>query len=156
MLTKKHHILHTLYCILALTLLSGCALSPRQENMKEPPAPLQSQIVLKFPDLPVPLGFKLLAQDSYSFENSGMRVAVLKYRGKANSIQVVNFYKEQMPMFGWTLLNIVEYGNCMLNLDKENETCVINVTPQGNSSLISISLGPKSQSTPKKSRQLMK
>jgi hypothetical protein len=136
--------------------LTGCAMFSKQENLKVPPASLQSQVVLKFADLPVPLGFRLLTQESYSFENAGTRVAVLRYQGKASTAQVVNFYKEQMPMFNWKLLNIIEYGNCMLNLEKENETCVINIAPKGNNSVISISLGPKSQALPKRSKQVIK
>jgi hypothetical protein len=135
--------------------LTGCTTLSRQENSKEP-APLQSQVALRFPDLPVPLGFKLLSDESYSFENSGMRVAVLRYQGKATTTQIVNFYKEQMPMYNWALLNIVEYGNCMLNLERENETCVINIDPKGSNSIICISLGPKSQTQPKKSKQVIK
>ncbi len=135
--------------------LIGCS-TLSKENLKEQPAPLQSQVILKFNDIPVPMGFKLLPEESYSFENSGIRVAVLKYRGKASSTQLINFFKEQMPMFNWSVLNIVEYGNCMLNLERENETCVINIIPKGNTATIQISLGPKSQVSPKKSKQLIK
>jgi len=142
--------------LLTTAFLSGCAMFSNQEDLKTPPAPLQSQAVLKFADLPVPLGFRLLPLESYSFENSGTRVAVLRYQGKASSTQVVNFYKEQMPMFNWTLLNIIEYGNCMLNFERETESCIININPKGGTSIISISLGPKSQGLPKRSKQVIK
>ena len=156
MLISKRFFLTTACCLLATALLVGCAMTTKQENLKEPPAPLQTQAVLKYSDLPVPLGFKLLPEDSYSFDNSGIRVAVLKYKGKGTTTQVVSFYKEQLPMFGWTILNTIEYGSSMLNLDNGSETCVINVIPGGSSSTISISLGPKSQSSPKKTKQIIK
>ena len=117
---------------------------------------LQAQSILKFSDLPAPLGFKILATDSYSFETSGMRVGLLRYRGKATLDQVVNFYKEQMPMYNWTLLNITEYGDCMMNFEREAESCIVNIVPKGDKMIINISVGPKSPVSPKKAKQAVK
>jgi len=105
--------------------------------------------VVKFSDIPVPAGFKLLPFNSYSFQSSGVRVCVLKYQGKAGPDQVINFYREQMPMYNWNLLNIVEYGDRMLNFDRDNETCVVSLLPKGKTVLITVSVGPKPQ-LPKK------
>lgn len=126
--------------------LAGCA----SIGNKGPAQTLQAQSLLKFSDMPVPAGFRLLARDSYSFESAGMRVGLLKYQGKATLDQVVNFYKEQMPMYNWTLLNITEYGDCIMNFDREMETCIINIVPKGSAATISMSFGPKSQVVPKK------
>jgi len=136
-------------------MLSGCALLSKKEKEAGVPGLLEPQAMLRFADMPVPVGFKLLPQNSYSFENSGMRVAVLKYRGKANPDQVVNFYKEQMPMYNWTLLNIIEYGDRLMNFDRENETCIISLSAKGNAIDITASLGPKPQVS-KKPKQPIK
>lgn len=106
---------------------------------------LEPQAILKFSDVPVPVGLKSLPQESYSFESSGVRVGVLKYRGKANADQVIIFYKEQMPLYNWNLVNIVEYGQRLINFERENETCIITLEPKGNNIALIISLGPKSQ-----------
>ena len=79
-----------------------------------------------------------------------MRVGLLKYKGKAQAQQVVNFYREQMPMYNWSLLNVIEYGQCILNFDREQESCIINMLVKGKSITLTISVGPKSQ-FPKKS-----
>lgn len=105
---------------------------------------LEPQAVLKFSDIPIPVGFKAIPQDSYSFESSGIRVGILKYQGKADIEQVVNFYKEQMPMYNWNLLNIVEYGTRLLNFDRDYETCIISLEPKGRYVFSTISIGPKS------------
>jgi len=105
---------------------------------------LEPQPVYKFSDIPVPNGFRQLP-DSYSFESSGVRVAVLKFTGRANPDQVVNFYKEQMLMYNWNLLNVVEYGQRLMNFDRENETCVVSLSPKGNNVTLVVSVGPKSQ-----------
>jgi len=130
--------------------LFGCAGIGQKDKPASNPDLLEPQAMLKFTDIPVPTGFKQL-QDSYSFESSGVRVGVLKYQGTANPDQVVNFYKEQMLMYNWNLLNVVEYGQRLMNFDRENETCVISLVPKGKLITLVISLGPKSQVLPKKS-----
>jgi hypothetical protein len=132
-----------LVLMLALSLF-GCASTDSKPQTNQ--AMLEPQALLKFGDIPVPVGFKMANQESYAFETSGIRVGVLKYRGKASSDLVVNFYKEQMGMYNWNLLNVVEYGQKQLNFDRESETCVVNVNPHGSGSVITITVGPKSQS----------
>lgn len=137
------------------TILVGCTtLSNKDQSAAS--KPLESQVVSRFSDMPVPTGCKLLANDSYSFESAGVRVGLLKYQGKATVERVVNFYKEQMPMYNWTLLNMTEYGECVMNFDRDTESCIINITPKGNTSFISISFGPKSQGTAKKAKAAVK
>ena len=103
------------------------------------------------------MGLKSLPEQSYSFESSGVRVGVLKYQGKNNPDQIVNFYKEQMAMYNWNLINIVEYGQRLLNFDRENETCIITLQSIGwGYTMLTISLGPKSQSLPRKVKSPLK
>ena len=130
------------YSVIAL---SGCALLQKKSKAPEGPTLLEPQAILKFGDVPVPVGFKLLAQDSFAFESAGVRTCLLRYRGKANPDQVVNFYKEQMPMYNWALLNVIEYGERMMNFERENETCIIGLLTKGNTVTITVSLGPKPQ-----------
>lgn len=104
---------------------------------------LEPSTVFKFSDLPVPSGFYLLPDDSYTFQSTGMRVGVLKYQGKANPDQIINFYKEQMPIHDWNLLNVVEFGDRLMNFEREDETCIIGLLTRGNNITITISLGPK-------------
>ena len=134
--------------------LAGCeTFGAKKEGAS--PAMLEPQTLLKFPDVPVPTGFKILSKESYSFEAQGVRVGVLKYSGKADIEQVVVFYKEQMPMYNWNMLNMVEYGDRLLNFDRESETCIVNLLPKGRQITIAISVGPKSQSY-KKSQKTIK
>lgn len=131
------------FCVLVL---SGCVSTVKKDNFPNSTSNLlEPSATLKFSDLPVPAGFKLLPQNSYSFESTGVRVGVLKYQGRANIEQVISFYKEQMPMYNWDLINMVEYGERLLNFERENETCIISLSPKGNNITITLSLGPKSQ-----------
>lgn len=148
-LSKDYLILSTL-CLLLAALFYGCAGVQRQDTPLKNEALLEPQAAMKFSDIPVPVGFQPLLEDSYAFESSGVRVAILKYRGKAKIDQVVNFYKDQMPLYNWDLLNVIEYGEHLLNFEREQETCIVNLTPKGNNITITISLGPKSGTRAKK------
>lgn len=133
----------TLFCYSVIA-LSGCSGLLLKDQSMINPALLEPQAAIKFSDVPVPVGFKLVPRESYSFETSGMRVGMLKYQGKIKDAdQVVNFYKEQMAMYNWNLLNVVEYGQRLLNFDRENETCIINLLPKGSVLEITIAVGPK-------------
>ena len=141
--------------LLPVTLIGCTTTSSSKESAN--PGSLSSQTLLKFSDVPVPVGLKSLPEQSYSFESSGVRVGVLKYQGKNNPELIINFYKEQMPMYNWNLVNIIEYGQRLMNFERENETCILTLQPLnwGNSLLI-ISVGPKSQIVSKKARTPVK
>jgi len=143
-------------CILTTTLIGCSTLSDNSDPKSANPGVLEPQAILKFSDVPVPVGLKSLPDQSYSFESSGVRVGVLKYQGKTNPDQVVNFYKEQMAMYNWNLVNIVEYGQRLMNFERENETCIITMEPKGSTIVLTISLGPKSQIAAKKSKSPVK
>lgn len=148
---KKLFFLATI-CFLLSIALTGCSTMSGNKEAANPGS-LSPQGILKFTDVPVPVGLKSLPEQSYSFESSGVRVGVLKYQGKNNADQIVNFYKEQMPMYNWSLVNIVEYGQRLMNFERENETCIVTLQPMswGNSLLI-ISLGPRSQAVSKRAK----
>ena len=149
----KKFFLYSICCLLPAVLLGCASLSGNNDASSQT---LQAQSLLKFSDLPVPAGFKILAKDSYSFESSGMRVGLLRYQGKATTDQLVSFYKEQMPMYNWELLNITQYGDCIMNFEREQESCIISIAPKGSTCVISLAMGPKSQVLPKKAKQPIK
>jgi len=123
---------------------SGCAgLRSDKQGMNQ--GLLEPQATLKFNDIPVPSGFKLIPADSYSFESSGVRVGLLRYKGKADPEQVLSFYREQMPMYSWNLLNVIQYGQCIMNFEREQESCIVNMIAKGKNIIITVSVGPKSQ-----------
>jgi hypothetical protein len=132
------------FLILSIFILTcmGCATNSADEK---PQPLLEPQVNTRFSDIPVPARFRLIDEESYAFETSGVRVALLKYQGKASPDQVLTFYKQQMAMNNWNFLNAIEYGQRQLSFDREIETCTITLLPRGSSVTITISLGPKAQ-----------
>ena len=145
-------------CHLSLVIfLCGCAGTAKKEKGMAAEVLLEPQALTRFADIPVPAGFKAVPEASYAFESAGMRVGLLKYQGKATADQVVGFYKEQMAMYSWNLLNVVEYGERLMNFDRETETCIISIlTKNTNIITLTVTLGPKAQKTPQKIQKPVK
>jgi hypothetical protein len=49
-----------------------------------------------------------------------------------------------MPSYNWALLNVLEFGDRMLNFERQNESCVVTIKSKGKGVEISVSLAPKS------------
>ena len=142
--------------VLAVMLAFCCAtsLSAAEKEKISTPGSLEPQSTGKFSDLPIPAGFKFMPQESYTFETAGVRVGLLKYQGKANIEQLMVFLKEQMPLFNWYFLNSIEYGERLLNFDREGETCIIRIVPKGSKEAIIIfSIGPKAANPARKTER---
>jgi hypothetical protein len=134
--------------LLALVLLAGCATFPQGESSSDAEqnkVTLSVAPILKFEDIPVPAGFRILEKESFAFQNDKSRVALLRYYGAKTADQVVVFYKEQMASFNWDLINIIEYDKKVLNYDNSEESCIITIQPQGGKSMVIIALSPKSR-----------
>lgn len=142
--------------VLLITGLCGCAGASRKGGLPSGEGMLEPQGKGRFTDLPVPAGFKFIPANSYSFESAGVRVGVLNYAGKADAEQVVSFYRDQMPLYNWNLLNVIEYGERLMNFERENETCIVRILARGRSVNLSIAVGPKSGARPKKAEKPVK
>lgn len=55
------------------------------------------------------------------------------------------FYKEQMPLYNWQLINLIEYGKKQLNYEKVAQSCIITIDGNKTKSILVISVGPKSE-----------
>lgn len=139
-------------------LLFGCATIAAREKSDPTQVPaLEPAALLKFIDIPVPSAFNFVPEESYAFQSANFRAGLLKYRGRASGDRIIVFFKEQMPMYNWQLINIVEHGRRMLSFEKELENCVITIDEKGNKADLTISVAPKSQiSLPRKSDKPIK
>jgi len=101
--------------------------------------------ILRFDDIPVPAGFKTLYNESFAFQNDVTRVALIKYSGSKNADQMVLFFKEQMPLYNWSPINIIEYERRILNYEKGSESCIVTIESRGMRSIVTIAISPKSR-----------
>ena len=73
----------------------------------------------EFPDLAVPGGFAFDATRSYTNITTKYRIAHFVYEGKLSVGETVNFYRDQMPVNGWKLENVMGPDSKTLDLTKE-------------------------------------
>lgn len=130
-------------------LLCGCAATTYERRSSNTESPKDTTFdvssILRFDDVPVPSGFTILNEESFAFQNDATRVALLKYIGGWPMDQTVWFYKEQMPMYNWSPINIIEYERRILNYEKASESCIVTIEPKGRKSIITIAISPKSR-----------
>lgn len=145
---RRHFLILSSY-FLAMVLLSGCATATYGSRSygKDSSSVVSLEVasMLRFDDVPAPYGFKVLDSESFAFQNDVTRVALLKYIGGKTADQVVMFYKDQMPMYNWSPINIIEYERRILNYEKKNESCIVTIESKGRKSIITIAISPKSR-----------
>ncbi len=137
------------FLIPLVLVVSGCVTTTTAQTEKGVEIQrLEPSSLMRFKDVPYPAGFKVLPEKSFILESGGVRAGVLRYSGKTSAESVVRFYKEQMSVFNWVLLNVVEFGDRVLNFERDDESCVVTIKPKGRAVEISISLAPKSPIAP--------
>ncbi|MFQ6111942.1 MAG: hypothetical protein ACE5LX_07940 [Nitrospinota bacterium] len=82
-----------------------------------------------------------------------MRAGILVYKGSASYESVVQFFKDQMPKYGWNLVNSFERGEATLFYEKPGWSCVIMVARRTLETTAEIRIGPKDGGGPKTGRK---
>lgn len=136
--------------LMSLVVLSGCASTSGGTRANAPAKELAVATALKFEDIPVPAGFRIVPDQSFSFQNELTRVGILRYAGRANAQRVIQFYKDQMPMYHWQFVNMIEYDRSLLNFEKTDQTCTITVEAGVTKTVLAIAVAPKGAQINKK------
>lgn len=130
--------------IMAAMLVAGCATTQRRHSStEEAPRALNVAMALKFEDVPIPSGFRAVANESFTFQNDVLRVGILRYTGGASAEHVVDFYKDQMPLYNWRFQNILEYDRRIMSFDREDQTCIIVIEPSNFNTSVTLTVAPK-------------
>jgi len=122
----------------------GCATTP-EGSYEDPYAPARHAVAtyLRYEDVPIPSTFLLIHQKSLSVESGSSRIASLHYQGRGNRIEIINFYKEYMPDYGWRLVNLIEGAQTIMNYSNGGEMCTIVMTGDYHKITLNISLSPE-------------
>ena len=130
-------------------ILPGCATwgksSKNSESEEGIEAGMPVAMDLRFDDIPVPKGFKFRKENSFAFDNEALRVALLRYVGRSRRQQIQEFYKDQMPLYNWQMINSVDYGKIILTYEKARELCIITIEPTTTRTALTIAISPRSQ-----------
>lgn len=130
--------------LLLVSVLVGCGTTQDSyqmgtESVPKNLRPLAVSRYFKFENIPIPKEYEIETKKSFVFQNNFITVGLLHYKGDATADQLVSFFREQMPNYGWRLLNVVEYGKKIMNFEAEQQTCIITIEPNGESFTIATS-----------------
>jgi len=105
--------------------LAGC-------RTTDPADPMQGLIpspVSPISDVPIPAGFRM-ANDSQTYlAPNQLRIAHHHYKGGDDFLSVARFYREQLPLKGWTLLSQQQNGGIViLAFSKPTEDLTVTVS----------------------------
>lgn len=100
---------------------------------------------LRFDDVPIPSGFIPIPNESFIYQTDTLRAGVLRYTGKTSPESLMQFYKEQMPLYNWQLLNIIEFDKRQLNFEKPGQSCIVLIEGTRSKAKLTISIGPRSE-----------
>jgi hypothetical protein len=84
--------------------------------------------VLRISDMPVPDGFSFKSKESWDSSNRKVRRVGHVYTGGDAKEKVAEFYRTQLPSYGWTLDNdTFDRGTFRFDCSKNNERCRISI-----------------------------
>ena len=100
---------------------------------------------LVIPDVPVPDGFKMdLKFSDWRNSSGGLRTGYALYTGRASLPALVEFYKDNMPISGWAMIDESgTSGSYILRYEKGSEKVDVKVTPGGIYTDIMVSFWPR-------------
>lgn len=130
-----------------ITAVTGCATPTQRGNSagSEIEKNLAVSSNLRFDDVPVPTGFVSMPTESFIYQTDNIRAGLLRYEGKSSPESVVQFYKEQMPVYNWQFINIIEFDKKQISFEKPGQSCIVIIEGLKGKSIITISIGPKSE-----------
>ncbi len=131
--------------LLASLFLYGCATMYAPSSLPEEKTPEEMTTAkkLRFSDVPVPKDMVLDVDNSFIFETELTRVGLLKYSTRIPADELVSYFKQELPLNDWNLVNILEYGRKQMVFEKGEETLIITIYPERRGSRVIISLTPR-------------
>lgn len=132
-------IMAAIAAILMTLSVAGCFLRQSAKDEQLTPTPN-----LMMADIAVPSGFKLMVERSYYHTTSGSRIGSLTYTGRGDAISVLEFFRGNMPISGWTnTRQSGDFGSFVLHFEKANEVADVKVTQGRFSTEFTISISPR-------------
>ncbi len=128
-----------LIAMLGPALAAGCTYFPG----KRTPRAIAQEPNYRFEDLPTPEKLTLDARESFIFESPSVRAGILVYKGSASYESVIQFFKNEMPKYGWKLVNSFERGDATLFFEKPGWSCIVLVGRFALETTAEIRIGPK-------------
>jgi hypothetical protein len=116
--------------VFALLLTSwGCAGMDFMGSSSDEPAPPQEQasFFYDFNDIRVPEEMEIQPAESSITPTETGKFGIIKFKGWAEAISLFDFFFNNMPKDGWTLVTYQKYERFLLVFTKDNRVCMITI-----------------------------
>ena len=81
-----------------------------------------------FDDILIPKEIKYAEDESYKLDNAKFRAAIMKFKGRVEVLELVQYFINNMAKDNWTLISNNKAGKLsVLSFEKYNKSCVIQV-----------------------------
>ena len=81
-----------------------------------------------FDDILIPKEISYDEDDSYKLDNAKFRAAIMKFKGRVEILELVQYFINNMTKDNWTLVSNNKASRVhVLNFEKFNKSCVIHV-----------------------------
>lgn len=124
----------TKICIIVtlLFLFAGCSTmntSPSQEPVENRQATYQEpDYYMDFDDIMIPKEISYDADNSYKLDNSKFRAAIMRFTGRVQVMELINYFLNNMAKDNWTLVSNNKASTVhVMTFEKYNKSCVIQV-----------------------------
>ena len=83
---------------------------------------------LDFDDIMIPKEIDYVNDGSYKLDNAKFRAAIMKFKGRVEILELVQYFINNMTKDNWTLISNNKAGSShVLNFEKFNKSCVIQI-----------------------------
>ena len=124
-------ILRIFLVVALLGLAAGCTTtgsSQTNEPGAEPAEYQEPDYYYDFDDILIPKEISYIHEDSYKLDNAKFRAAIMKFKGRVEILELVQYFVNNMSKDNWTLIANNKVGTLsVLNFEKFNKSCVIQV-----------------------------
>ena len=92
-----------------------------------------------FDDILIPKEISYIDDDSYKLDNAKFRAAIMKFKGRVEVLELVQYFVNNMAKDNWTLLSNNKAAKLsVLTFEKFNKSCVIQIDDAFGSAKITI------------------
>ena len=124
-----------LVLLLSMFLLvgAGCAAMKKSQATPEETGDKKSEvkgplpIYYDFVDVLIPAELSLGKKNSFVYSTPSFSAGVLVFEGYVDGESLVNFFTTNMAKDGWTLKSSFRYRQVILNFEKEQRSCLVDV-----------------------------
>lgn len=130
--------------------ISSCRLLSKKSSQPSAGQPVKGIIETpaiknyQAPDVPVPANFEYQADKSWAYVTGVVRTTSIKYLGSARTEDLLEFYRKQMPQFGWMeKMTLGVDSKKAIGFQKNFEQCKITIDQKSSDTHLIIELGYK-------------